>query len=459
MTKKILPIILLLISFTSYAQYQPQLMNQFPRPCQGYFGSGAGLNWIDGKLYYTLRFMPEISLGNFGAGLDLRLDFDQNGKLRKENFNEFSDYLSIIRYLRYGLKNDPVYVKLGALDYYTLGHGSIMYQYNNSPSLDVRKIGLVFDVDFGNFGFESMYSHFAEAGVFGIRGYVRPLKFSEAGNIPIIGDLEVGATYAADHNKYAGVTAGFFNPATGKLDITSDKGSTNIVGMDLGFPIVSTALARLVLYLDYSKIINFGSGLATGIQFTSSGMGLVSISAKLERRFNNPHYLPSYFNSLYEIQRFSVDTNSANNSPIQSKAQLLASDFDPGNGYFGELGINVAGLFNILGSYQRLDNYPESGILHIGADISPKDLSFIARAGYDKTNIKNEKDLFTLDNRSYLYAELGYKPYPFMIVSMVYIWTFSPVRDQNDNIIDYKPQKRIEPRVSFVFPFDLGCGY
>jgi len=138
MTKKILPIILLLISFTSYAQYQPQLMNQFPRPCQGYFGSGAGLNWIDGKLYYTLRFMPEISLGNFGAGLDLRLDFDQNGKLRKENFNEFSDYLSIIRYLRYGLKNDPVYVKLGALDYYTLGHGSIMYQYNNSPSLDVR---------------------------------------------------------------------------------------------------------------------------------------------------------------------------------------------------------------------------------------------------------------------------------------------------------------------------------
>lgn len=457
----ILALLLFLFTVTSFAQYQPQLQEQFPRPCQGYLGGGLGLNWIDGQLYYTLRFMPEISLGNFGAGLDLRLDFDKNGNLRKEDFNEFSDYLSIIRYVRYGLKNDPVYVKLGALDYYTLGHGSIMYQYNNSPSLDVRKIGLVFDVDFGNFGFESIYSQFAEAGVVGLRGYVKPLKFSEAGSIPIIGDLEVGATYAADYNKYAGVVSGYYNPATSKIEISSDddKGSMNIVGLDLGFPIVSTALAKLVLYFDYSKIINFGSGIATGVQFTSSGMGLVSVSAKLERRFNNDHYLPSYFNSLYEIQRFSVDTLSSTFAPIQSKAKTLASIFDPGNGYYGELGINVVGAFDILGSYQRLDKYPESGILHISTDISPQDFSFIARAGYDKINIKDEKDLFTLDDRSYLYAELGYKPYPFMIVSMVYIWTFSPVRDKDDNIIDYKPQKRIEPRISFVFPFDLGCGY
>jgi hypothetical protein len=441
---------ILIFSSISFAQFQ----DQFPRPCQGYFGGGLGLNWIDGELYYTLRFMPEISLGNFGAGLDLRLDFDKNGNLRKEDFNEFSDYLSIIRYVRYGLKNDPVYVKLGALDYYTLGHGSVMYQYNNSPSLDVRKIGLVFDVDFGNFGLESIYSRFAEAGVVGIRGYVRPLKFSEVGAIPIIGDLEVGATYAGDYDKHAGVVSGYYDPATETIQTTSDEGSINIVGVDIGFPIVSNPLVSLKIYADYTKIINFGSGVATGIIFTSSGLGITTISAKLERRFNNDHYLPSYFNSFYEIQRFQVNTST---SSIQSKAQILASTFDPGNGYYGELGINVAGIFNILGSYQRLDKYPESGILHLTTDISPEDLSFIARAGYDKINIKDEKDLFTLDDRSYLYAELGYKPYPFMIVSMVYSWTYAPVRDKDDNIIDYKPQKRIEPRVSFVFPFDLGC--
>ena len=73
-----------------------------------------------------------------------------------------------------------------------------------------------------------------------------------------------------------------------------------------------------------------------------------------------------------------------------------------------------------------------------------------------KLNIRDEKDLFKLDDRSYLYFELGYKPLPYIIVSMLYNWTFTPVRDANDNIIDYQPQKRIEPRVSFVYPFNIG---
>jgi hypothetical protein len=89
-------------------------------------------------------------------------------------------------------------------------------------------------------------------------------------------------------------------------------------------------------------------------------------------------------------------------------------------------------------------------------DISPQDLSFIARAGYDKINIRDEKDLFKLDDRSYLYAELGYKPIPYIIVSMVYSWTFSAVKDNDKNVIDYVPQKRIEPRVYFVVPFNFG---
>ena len=101
------------------------------RSNEGYFGGGVGMSWIDDEPHYTFRLFPEFAFANFGVGLDLNLEFDKNGKLRNENFNEFSDYLSIIRYARYGQKNDPVYIRLGALDYATLGHGSIMYLYNN----------------------------------------------------------------------------------------------------------------------------------------------------------------------------------------------------------------------------------------------------------------------------------------------------------------------------------------
>ncbi len=125
-------------------------------------------------------------------------------------------------------------------------------------------------------------------------------------------------------------------------------------------------------------------------------------------------------------------------------------------GYFGSLLVDVAHLINAYGSYQRLDADPNSGTLRLQAEAAPTQVPMVARAGFDKSNIRGEKDMFVLDDRSSMYAELGYKPYSYLLVSMVYQWTFTPVRDNNDpkgNVIGFKPQKRVEPRVTFVYPF------
>ena len=447
MKKLLLLFLFVSFSFNTYSQY-----NQYPGEDEGNITGGLGLMWIDGKPHYRFSFRPEISFANFGVGLDLNLDFDSDGKLREENFNETSDYLSLIRYARYGVKNDPVYVKVGALDYHTLGHGSIMYLYNNSPSFDTRKIGMVLDIDFGHFGFESIYSQFGEAGVAGLRGYVRPLQFTELGIIPVIGGVELGASFVSDFHENAGIRAGIYHSGTQQFETLLDEGSMSIIGFDIGFPLVRTDIVDVTLYADYAKIIDFGSGVATGIKAEFNGLGLVSLNAKLERRFNNKQYIPSYFNSFYEIERFKADTSSG---AFTSKAQTLAQLTETANGFYGELGVNVLGMFNILGSYQRLDKYPDSGILHLKTEIAPEEAPFVARVGYDKINIIDEVDLFKLDDRSYLFFELGYKPYPFLLVSLIYHWTFTPVRDADDNILDYEPQKRIEPRISFIYPFSF----
>jgi hypothetical protein len=446
---KILFILLALqFSSISFAQFE-----WYPRQNQGQFAGGLGLTWIDNEPHYTFRLFPEAAFANFGVGLDLQLTFDSEGNLRKESFNEFSDYLSIIRYVRYGVKNDPVFIKLGALDYYTLGHGSIIYLYNNSPTFDSRKTGLVLDIDFGNLGFESIYSRFGEAGVVGLRGYVRPLQFTSTGFIPIIGSIELGLTYAADFNENAGITSGFYNNNTNKFETTSDVGSINIIGFDIGLPVLSGSFADVTLYYDFAKIIDFGSGSAFGVITDLNPFGLVQATAKLERRFNGDKYLPSYFNSLYEIERFKiVDKNTGT---FTSKAAILSNLVNDDDGWYGELKVNALGLLTVLGSYQRLDKTPNSGILHLGSQIAPEEAPFVARVGYDKINIGAETELFTLDDRSYLFFELGYKPYPFMVVSLIYNWTFTSVRDANDDIIYYEPQKRIEPRVYFIFPFNL----
>jgi hypothetical protein len=444
--KKTLTILsFILILNTTHAQFQ-QL-----RQDEGLLSGGMGMLWIDGQPHYSVRLQPEVAFANFGIGLDLNLEFQSDGNLRTENFNEFSDYLSIIRYARYGQKNDPVYVRLGALDYATLGHGSIMYLYNNSPSFDTRKVGLEFDIDFGTFGFESVYGNFAQAGVIGLRGYVRPLQWSPStATIPILSGLEVGATFASDFDKNAGVIAGALD-TDGNFKASDDEGAVQAYGFDVGLPLFSGSVASMDIYFDYANLSSFGSGTAAGFIFRLNGLGLVDVHTRFERRFNNDGYIPSYFNALYEIERFKFDGTS-----VSSKVQVLKAAGSVGNGYYGELLVTVLNTFDILGSYQRLDDDPNSGILHLSTDISPKGTSFVARAGYDKTNIRGEGDIFTLDDRSYLFAELGYKPLPYVIVSMVYHWTFTPLRDEDDNILRYVPQKKIEPRVSFVYPFNFG---
>jgi hypothetical protein len=450
--KKIM-LLIVLVSAYSCLLGQIQGFDNYPRPNEGEIRGGLGMNWIDGELFYSFHFMPEISFMNFGAGIDLRLDINSKGELRKENYNELSDYLSIIRYLRYGYKGEPVYGRIGAIDNYSLGNGSIMYRYNNSPGFDVKQTGLVADIDFGNFGFESIYGSFAKAGIFGLRAYVRPLQFTQLANVPIIGRLETGVTYAADFNERAGVVTAFYNGVNNDLVVTDDRGSLNIVGFDIGLPVLATSMLGIRLYADYVNIINFGSGVTSGVRFNFGGLGLVTAEARLERRFNGDNYIPSYFNGLYEIERFNATTGIG--VVADSKIRNLALATSGDNGYYGELGVNVLRLFDIRGSYQRLDKTPESGILFLGTDISPEDAPFVLRAGYYKTNVGGENELFTLDERSYLFTEAGYKPVPYLLISMIYSWTFTPVRDQNENIISYEPLKRIEPRVTFIFPFEF----
>ncbi len=411
---------------------------------------GVGMTWIDGEAYYLVSLAPEIAFGNWGMGLDLNLHISsKDQKIRKQDFDETYDYLRIIRYLRYGTKGDEIYVRVGALDYSKLGHGFILYNYKNSPSYDTRKIGAEFDLDFGQWGLETVYGDFASSSVLGMRGYTRPLQFTPAASIPVIGGLEVGATFASDMRSDSRDTGVVVKANGTKFDTTTyNTGSLSIIGLDLGLPLFNFPVADATLYLDYAKIFNFGSGFATGIDLNFSAVGVLKVYSKFERRFGQTDkFIPAYFDAFYELERYQLSSGS-----FHSKAKTLEQTISPGPGYFGSLLVDVLGTLQIEGSYQKLDLNPTSGVLHLGTNTGDKIPLVSLSAGYDKRNIQNNKDVFTLDGRSLLYAEVGYKPYPFMIVSTLYTWTFAPVKDSGGNITGYQPQKRITPKVSFVFP-------
>lgn len=415
----------------------------------GNFSGGAGLIWIDGKPHYNLRLTPDVGFQKFGVGLDLNLEFTPEGKLRDENYKTASQILSIIRYVRYGQKKDDIYAKIGMVDYYTLGQGNLIYMYNNSASFDNRKTGFNLDIDFDKWGFESMYSDFASGGVGGVRGYVRPLRLSEgSAKIPVLSNLELGFSFAGDFNSKARVVPKYdsFGVPIG----TEEKGAMTGYSVDLGLPIINNDLISFDIYTNYTKFTDYGSGFNTGFMVSLKGLGIVNLSTKFERRFNDGKFLPNYFDALYEIERY----RDMGGFPA-GKVMALEAITNADNGWFGALRADVLNYATVYGSYQRLDKTPNSGILQLKADLSPKDGAYVLYAGYDKTGIQNESELFTTDERSHAYVEAGYKPYKFLIVSLVYHWTYLPVRDGSNNVIGYEPQKRIEPRVSFVMPFNF----
>lgn len=410
---------------------------------QQMMNGGIGMTFIDGQPYYLVSVTPELAFGKIGVGIDLNLRVGADGKIRHEDFKDAYGYLRLIRYVRYGMKHDPWYARVGALDYSRLGHGSIMYMYRNTASYDLRKVGVEFDADFQKFGFESMYSDIAGGGVFGVRGYIRPLQYTEAASIPIIGALETGATFASDFNGDANKTWG---DATGKIRLAQDGGALSIVGLDLGLPLLTHEVVHSTFYADFAKILTYGSGGAVGLNLELRGLGLLTLDAKYERRFVGNRFLPSYFDAFYERDRYqAIDT-----SRFVSKAQMLQG-VESFQGYYGEMLISILNTINIIGGYQSALGRPNSGTLHFEAQTGKAIPGVLLSGGFDKKNIG---PLFKLDNNSLLYAQVGYMPQPYLVVSILYQWTFTEVRDEaTGNVVGFKSQKRVEPRVGFILHF------
>ena len=430
-----IPVIILLIlrvlSVTANAQFQNSTASMMGRS-SGYVPMGFGATFIDGETYYLVCIAPEVAFGQLGIGLDLNLRFNTQGKLRMGDYAKFEDYLRIVRYVRWAQKGDPFYVRIGQLDYSLLGHGSIIYDYRNSASYDLRRTGIEFDLNFEKYGLESLYSDITGRGLLGLRGYIKPLKFLGLTKIPVINNFEVGATYARDLNQYADVT-----------HIDSSRAGLSIYGFDFGLPIISYSFLKSTLYYDFAQIANYGHGSTIGINMNFSGMGILNMRGKYEYRINGANYIPAYFNALYEHDRFNFLSRL-------SKSDTL-SHIAANQGYFGEFIVSILNTFYIIAGYQAPSDIENQGILHAELQL-PEVTGIVVRGMFDKARIGR---VFILDDNSILSAEIGYKPVKYLLVSMLYQRTFSN-RNQDGSLRadgSFEKQDRVEPKISFVYDF------
>ena len=416
-------------------------------------GAGVGMAWIDEQPYYVISIQPDISIGRFGVGLGIQLLYDaHSGRIRTKDWNAGYDFFRIVRYFRYQRKGDALYWRMGALDNERIGHGFILNHYNNQIHYDERKIGLVLDADFGHFGFESLTNNTGRFEVIGGRGYIRPLYSS---TIPVLKSLAFGGSVVTD-----------IDPDSWK----KSKDDISVWGVDVEMPFIKSKILQMMIYADYAKIKNHGSGQTIGFNTVLNMLsGHLNIEFDVERRFLGTEFIANYFGPFYEIFRHTTageliefyESMGGDSlgippeflgfiSPIPvSQEMLLPMMTEKRKGWYVSLTAELFQLIRGVATYQRIDEYETSGILHLGGGLSPSIPFLYLETTYDKRNIRNWGDLRTLDYRSTARVSMGLKMKSALMLSMDYIWSYQ----WDETVEQYKPQERFQPTLTYRYTF------
>lgn len=209
-------------------------------------GLGIGSVTIDGVLYNQLALRPEFKFGKLGIGLDLALYIDNAGDIRKDEWDEASDYIDKFLYIRWGDKQDKFWVKWGTLENIFLGYGGLLSGYSNMMEFpSIRRVGINTGVNFGGIGAELFLANikdFSRGGtLMGLRG-----SYTVSKRFP----LTIGANFVMDMNQFSGMSDKDEDTYPDIFDdFPDDKSLWNDTDGD-GFPDPHTGLADSLVDID-----------------------------------------------------------------------------------------------------------------------------------------------------------------------------------------------------------------
>lgn len=340
----------------------------YPETAQWGMDGVVGAVTVDGITYSQVRMQPQIKLGKFGFGLDIDLLIDSEGNIRREDWDDWQDYVNKIFYVSFARRKDPFYFKVGGIPDYVLGNGLIFDHFSNMLRYPNEKnvggyVGI--NTPYSGLGFEAYTHNIHKNEILGLRVHANPLGLTEA---PLLSKLKLGVNFGTDRNQYAkyddkdgdnipDVYDKF--PDSGGFWLDSDDDSIpDDVDMDLNGngsidhpsfnPYVDASFPDIdILYPDYPfdtdvipdsaeaypdpddvKVYSFDlqlplidtealnlttyaeiakiDGYGSGFTFPGFSSKFLIFDAKLEFRNFNDQFLPGYFDRLYEEQRSQV---------------------------------------------------------------------------------------------------------------------------------------------------------
>lgn len=410
----------------------------------GSVGGDLSYEMLDGDSFLTINLGLNFDLGKIGFGIQapLRLKVDDSapqqddygGVLRKEDWDEWTDYLKILRFFRYGRKGELIFVQVGDLPGATVGHGTIVNRYYNNTDLDHYRMGIQLDVNTDYGGVETLLNNGFISNLIGARGYIRPWSFVDPESY--MNNLALGFSVVTDWDApyciegeriQTGTRTGECLPddpgpelapsfdSDGNLRVERAKAATALGG-DIEFRVLNLSWLSLTPYIDFNGLIDGGWGLHAGIMsvFHIPVINL-DLSARAEYRYFAADYIPAYFDSYYEIQKFSYPFKDDSGRfgggeqarPKRRVLEELGAQFDGGlNGYYAELVFDLMGWVQLGASYDDYDG-PYNSNLRLYLAVPALEVVQFG-AYYYRHNFEGAANAFAFDDKSLFLAEARY---------------------------------------------------
>jgi len=416
------------------------------------YGASIGAVVIDGQLVNMIGFRPEFTIGKMGVGLDLSLYLDADGNILDEYWDDPEDYIDKIYYIRYAHKGDPFYLRAGALEEVNLGYGLVMRDYSNIMEYpSTIRVGAELGLNRRQFVVEAMFANFrelADPGVVGGRVAYRPLLQTD---LPLVRNLEVGATAAVDGNQYAGVECEL--DATLPDSLYADREAV-VWGIDAGVPVLRGGFVDVDVYAQFAQIDGYGKGVTVpGIRAAAG-----PVRAEFEYCIFGKQFISDYFNRTYDLERAQSlgVANPFASKGYMAKKEFLAPENDPEGrfqdsrqGWYGGLGVNLLDFVDVWGSVQLLgsgDTADQSGYLEgmLNTSWIPK-ISLLS-AYAQQTHVK---DLFEFERgASTAYGlNLGYEIVPGASIIVSIRGTYADT--DGDGVLEAVRTTQVETAVRF----------
>ncbi|MGV3625646.1 MAG: hypothetical protein ACO1OB_32850, partial [Archangium sp.] len=231
--------------------------------------------------------------------------FSRAPRLRVEDWDTFHDFGRILKYVTYGRKEDNLYISAGQRYASSIGHGAITRRYSPNIDVDYPRASAQVDAynDYG--GFELMTNDLLAWNQLAGIAFIKPFSFFKPDNL-ILKTLSVGVSGGLDWQAPYALTvmSGERQVKDGRLQATTRP--VGLIGFDVEAKVVKTDNIDIKPYVDYSFLVGGDGGFTAGVlgRFNVGTQIINAFRVVAEARFLGNRYIPSFFDTFYEVDRF-----------------------------------------------------------------------------------------------------------------------------------------------------------